>query len=154
MALPDSAISPTISCPRIIGRGAFLRPVQECTSDPQMVQQVIRTQMQPFSARGTGYSMILKSAPGFSITAALAYLGIFLPCRIQIITRHPHLIQFQQIDYSLLMILQKNLKFCTQAHGVFRRIIEVSINTMPMTVGTGSNYQIRIPVLNKLLHFI
>ena len=37
---PNATIWPTISCPKIMGVGADLRPVHECTSDPQIVQQV------------------------------------------------------------------------------------------------------------------
>ena len=73
---PSSTIWPTISCPRIMGVGADLRPIHECTSDPQIVQQVTLTRMQPRSIADRGYSLISKFLPAAVITAAFAVLAI------------------------------------------------------------------------------
>jgi hypothetical protein len=59
-----------------MGVGADLRPVHECTSDPQIVQQVIFTRIQPLPTRVRGYSLISKSMRAAIITAAFAVLSI------------------------------------------------------------------------------
>jgi hypothetical protein len=56
-----------------MGVGADLRPVHECTSDPQIVQQVIFARIQPLSTDGRGYCLISKSLLGEVIIAALAF---------------------------------------------------------------------------------
>jgi hypothetical protein len=63
----------------MIGVGAGLRPIHECTSDPQIVQQVTLTRMQPAATAGSGYSLISKSFPAAVITAALAVFAIYQP---------------------------------------------------------------------------
>jgi hypothetical protein len=60
----------------MIGVGALRLPVQECTSDPQIVQQVTLTRMQPGSTAGRGYALISRSFSAAIITAAFAVLAI------------------------------------------------------------------------------